>query len=437
MVKIRIKLVRNILSLIMIFVAILGPIRVIDSANAPAKACKYFNLYKSKYSLTVGESVIIKAKINKNADVLTKSVADIGGLVTIVNCDVIDKTYYINVKANAPGVDYICIEVNTQKIYVKLSIASKYTYSDVFSTDDSSDKDIISSEDIDKKSKITINEFARRVVESFVNGETYYSYTGEIIDCGNDSASFWPKVAEEMLYIRPYGEYGLDGSYLISNVVNGRGFISHGSSRNDYFDGFDSKGNRKYKSTYTYLVSWTDEALKYENELNNELKSIIDELDLEGQPDFYKIKSIHDYVVDRFTYDRQYKRASFGSYGFKNNDKTVCMGYALIMTRLLNMAGIDTLYVRSEGKSAHAWNLVRYNNKYYHLDATWDDPYNILSNDNNDPRSEVSIITYRYFMKSEADLLEADTSDAHNKVKAYSTERFKKTYPLAEESLEY
>ena len=56
---------------------------------------------------------------------------------------------------------------------------------------------------------------------------------------------------------------------------------------------------------------------------------------------------------------------------------TVCEGYAKCYQLLMEKAGIETYYVSGDNvnvkKSGHAWNLVKINGNYYHVDVCWDD----------------------------------------------------------------
>ena len=57
-------------------------------------------------------------------------------------------------------------------------------------------------------------------------------------------------------------------------------------------------------------------------------------------------------------------------YGVFVNKKAVCAGYAKAMQYLLNQCGIECVYVTSD---THAWNLIKLEGDYYHLDVTWGD----------------------------------------------------------------
>lgn len=57
-------------------------------------------------------------------------------------------------------------------------------------------------------------------------------------------------------------------------------------------------------------------------------------------------------------------------YGVIVNKKAVCAGYAKAMQYLLNLCGIECTYVTSD---THAWNLIKLEGNYYHIDVTWGD----------------------------------------------------------------
>ena len=69
----------------------------------------------------------------------------------------------------------------------------------------------------------------------------------------------------------------------------------------------------------------------------------------------------------------------------------VCDGYARAMVYLLEKIGISSSLVTSTSMN-HAWNLVNLNNKYYHVDSTWDDM-------NCDGRA-----IYEYFLVSDTEM---------------------------------
>ncbi|MGG3455583.1 transglutaminase domain-containing protein [Paenibacillus rhizolycopersici] len=86
-----------------------------------------------------------------------------------------------------------------------------------------------------------------------------------------------------------------------------------------------------------------------------------------------KIQAIHDYVVVNLKYDTDLQK--YTAYEGLKTGEAVCQGYALLAYELLKEAGIENRLVEgTAGDQLHAWNLVRLDNRWYHLDTTWDDP---------------------------------------------------------------
>lgn len=90
---------------------------------------------------------------------------------------------------------------------------------------------------------------------------------------------------------------------------------------------------------------------------------------------------IHDYLANNTDYVLDAANAH-SAYGVFVDKKAVCEGYAKAFQYLCYQTGIPCLYVTGESTSpassssttvAHAWNIVKLDGKYYHVDATWDD----------------------------------------------------------------
>lgn len=116
----------------------------------------------------------------------------------------------------------------------------------------------------------------------------------------------------------------------------------------------------------------------------------------DSMTDTSKVYALHDWLCNRATYNHsavESEEASFPSftaYGCMANGLGVCQSYTLAFSHLLNRAGIPNapLLVTSMN---HAWNLVRIDGSWYHIDATWDDGTDAGTTGNPD---------YRYFLKS-------------------------------------
>ena len=84
-------------------------------------------------------------------------------------------------------------------------------------------------------------------------------------------------------------------------------------------------------------------------------------------------------------------------YGVLVNKKAVCAGYAKAMQYLLNLCGIECIYVTSD---THAWNIVRLEGEYYHLDVTWGD-----GSDTKKDKNTTDAISYDCFCITTEDAL--------------------------------
>lgn len=82
---------------------------------------------------------------------------------------------------------------------------------------------------------------------------------------------------------------------------------------------------------------------------------------------------LHDYLADRVDYVLDAPNAH-NAYGALVEGKAVCEGYARAFQYLLMQAGISSYVVTGTSRGEdHAWNLVRIDGEYYHVDLTWDD----------------------------------------------------------------
>ncbi|TPV45918.1 S-layer homology domain-containing protein [Bacillus dicomae] len=125
---------------------------------------------------------------------------------------------------------------------------------------------------------------------------------------------------------------------------------------------------------YTFTLKITYRETKEQTEyVMKQAKAIVSSITQVGMDDHEKVKAIHDYVVKHISYDTSYK--AYTAYEALVNRSAVCQGYALLTYQLLKEAGIENHFVTGTGDGQpHAWNLVKIENKWYHLDTTFDDP---------------------------------------------------------------
>ena len=110
-------------------------------------------------------------------------------------------------------------------------------------------------------------------------------------------------------------------------------------------------------------------------------------------------KYIYEYLIQQCEYleEADYNQEIISSLIYH---KTVCSGYAKALQYLLHEVGIEATYltgmsdVSSGNNDYHAWNMVKYDNDYYYVDATWGDLVN----------NEFETINYDYLMFSSEEM---------------------------------
>ncbi|EON74099.1 transglutaminase domain-containing protein [Lysinibacillus sphaericus] len=151
----------------------------------------------------------------------------------------------------------------------------------------------------------------------------------------------------------------------------------------------DSEGNVTLK--VKYFTNQTQEAA-VQKKVDQVLKTIIKP----SMTQFQKVKAVNDYIVSNAAYGNKTKASPHSAYALLMEGQAVCQGYALLAYKMLTQAGIETEYVVGfvNSNQGHAWNMVKIDGKWYHLDTTWNDP---LPN-------RVGASSYDYFLVTDAQL---------------------------------
>ena len=112
-----------------------------------------------------------------------------------------------------------------------------------------------------------------------------------------------------------------------------------------------------------------------------------------------KAIALHEYMVLNCKYDTgsPIKSKSYNAYGALVDGVAVCQGYALAYKYLLNKAGVACYMVTSDTMN-HAWNMVKTDGQYYHVDATFDDPL----------ADRIGYVRHHYLLRSDAAMLNGD-----------------------------
>ncbi len=112
--------------------------------------------------------------------------------------------------------------------------------------------------------------------------------------------------------------------------------------------------------------------------------------------DFDKLLYLHDYFVTNYSYDHTLTVRD--AYTFFTGKTGVCQAYMLGLIATARELGIESIPVTSDVMK-HAWNLVKIDGAWYHVDLTWDDA-----------RSHPTLISYTYFLQSDAGLTAIDAT---------------------------
>ena len=148
--------------------------------------------------------------------------------------------------------------------------------------------------------------------------------------------------------------------------------------------------------------------------INNKVNEIINNLITNDMDDYDKIKVIHDYIVNNVKYDIERNEEnisdfnSYTAYGPLFEGFATCNGYTDLMAIFLSKLGFNNYKIAttpneiSYKSTGHIWNAVYYDNKWVHIDLTWDDP---VSKDKKD------YLFHTYFLVTTEAMKEADEGE--------------------------
>lgn len=121
------------------------------------------------------------------------------------------------------------------------------------------------------------------------------------------------------------------------------------------------------------------------NKINKKLDEIEKEIINKNKSDKDNILAIHDYIINTTKYSEEENvNISNTAIGALFDGYTKCNGYTDAAALLLDRLNIKNIRIVSAGDDEtepHIWNLVYLDNKWLHLDLTWDDPINNLNKD--------------------------------------------------------
>ena len=177
-------------------------------------------------------------------------------------------------------------------------------------------------------------------------------------------------------FVHPYNSFS-----TIETEIDSRGIIN-------------LKINHVYSDEMMILINYkVDEIYKNVYKESNSLED--------------NIKAIHDYIINHTQYDKEradskivnYK--SDNAYGVLIEGYGLCGGYTDTMALFLDKLNVKNYKVSTDN---HTWNRVYINDKWLHLDLTWDDP---ISEDGK------NVLDHNYFLIPTNDLKSIEKNE-HN-----------------------
>ncbi|WP_459882293.1 immunoglobulin-like domain-containing protein, partial [Clostridium novyi] len=206
----------------------------------------------------------------------------------------------------------------------------------------------------------------------------------------------------------PYSEYNKYNFNNYNNIMVQLGGNDYGKPGVQTSGGTVIDGKVKMTVKFNYRRD-IDEVKRQKKATEEVVKKIVKEVIKPGMSDVEKELALHDYVVKHADYNMAGLNKNpadledHSAYGVLVLGKGVCESYAKAMHLLLNEVGIECKYATgykrnpNGGKGGgHAWNMVKLDNEWYNLDATWDDPVSDRVG-RSDNEAIVSSVIHTYF----------------------------------------
>ncbi len=237
--------------------------------------------------------------------------------------------------------------------------------------------DYIFVQNIDSSSVKNYQELLNIFYTTINSGDDSYSFYCKYNDCINDVSKL------------------IEDNEIISDINN---FVHPFNSFSTININVESTGRVTIKTKKVYN---SEEINFITNYINDFIESNINN----SMTDYDKIKVFHDFIINNTIYDENFNKETakdpYTAYNLITTGKSICGGYSDIMSIYLNIIGIQNYKITSPN---HVWNLIKLDNKWYHLDSTWDDP---VASDGK------QYLLHNFFLISTDELLKLDTVE-HN-----------------------
>lgn len=134
--------------------------------------------------------------------------------------------------------------------------------------------------------------------------------------------------------------------------------------------------------------------------IDDSISQYVEEINSKTDDKLGKLLLLHDELIEDCEYDDEYKIRSFSLHSVFANKEMVCQGYAQAMYFIGRELGIEVDFC-SSFEIGHIWNYVELDDKYYHIDSTWNDPVLIMQSDSGDKRVHRTTALHKNFLMSD------------------------------------
>lgn len=181
--------------------------------------------------------------------------------------------------------------------------------------------------------------------------------------------------------------------------IDGYSFVKY--SRGENIEKIVFKGN--------YIYNQQEKAVK-EEQIEDIVGEILANISQDAT-DYEKVKYVYETIIHKTEYDINAADNQNICSVFLNHS-SVCQGYAKAVQYLLNQLKVPATLVNGtvETGEGHAWNLVKVENEYYYVDATWGDAsYQLQNNEDSRMIQDMQAISYDYLCVTTEELTRTHT----------------------------
>lgn len=136
---------------------------------------------------------------------------------------------------------------------------------------------------------------------------------------------------------------------------------------------YSNLNGTEYISKVRFHYNMTPKELKAARPTYNSEVEYIASLVDPGMSEVEKALFVYDYMAALYEYDSDL--IVYDAYRMMTGERGVCRAYSLAYAAVMRELGMECIMVVSN-EMVHAWNLVRVDGVWYHVDLTFDDPLN-------------------------------------------------------------